>query len=79
MMAAKNETGGEAQIRALVDGWAKATRAKDVGGRTANYTPDVLMFDVVNPLQFRGPRRSERDWLSGFLRSRAHSASRCAI
>jgi len=44
----------EAQIRALVDDWASALRAKDINRLMASYAPDVLTFDVVNPLQRKG-------------------------
>ena len=46
----------EAQIRALIDDWASALRAKDINRLMASYAPDVLTFDVVNPLQRKGPR-----------------------
>ena len=39
------------RIRALIDDQAKAIRAKDVNGSVSGYAPDVLVFDVVNPLQ----------------------------
>jgi hypothetical protein len=44
----------EAQIRALIDDGAKAVRAKDVNGATSSLAPDILSFDVANPLQYVG-------------------------
>jgi ketosteroid isomerase-like protein len=41
----------EAQIRALIDDQARAIRAKDIGGSLSKYAPDILLFDVVNPLR----------------------------
>jgi PhnB protein len=40
----------EAQIRALIDDWAKALRAKDVDGVMAHYAPDAVTFDLAPPL-----------------------------
>jgi PhnB protein len=40
----------EAQIRALIDDWAKALRAKDVDGVLAHYAPDSVTFDLAPPL-----------------------------
>jgi hypothetical protein len=41
----------DAAIRALIDDQIKAVRAKDVSGLLAGYAPDVLVFDLVDPLQ----------------------------
>jgi uncharacterized protein (TIGR02246 family) len=60
---------GEAEIRALIDTQIKAVRAKDVSGLMASYAPDVLVFDLVNPLQYRGfdaLRKRAAEWLSSF-------------
>jgi PhnB protein len=40
----------EAKIRALIDDWAKAIRAKDVGGVMAHYSADSVTFDLAPPL-----------------------------
>jgi uncharacterized protein (TIGR02246 family) len=40
----------EAQIRALIDAWAGAMRAKDVDGVMAHYAPDSVTFDLAPPL-----------------------------
>ena len=42
------------QIRALVEGWASAVRAKDMDGVLANHSDDIVMFDVPMPLQSKG-------------------------
>jgi len=60
---------GEAEIRALIDSQIKAVRARDVGGLLASYAPDVLVFDLVNPLEYRGSgalRKRAAEWLSSF-------------
>jgi ketosteroid isomerase-like protein len=44
----------EPHLRSLIDAWAEALRAKDVTGRTAHYADDVLVFDVITPIQQLG-------------------------
>jgi uncharacterized protein (TIGR02246 family) len=59
----------KAQIRALIDRQAEAIRAKDVEGSVASYAPDVLMFDVVDPLQRVGAdavKERLAAWFSSF-------------
>ena len=44
----------EAEIRALIDRWAKAVRDEDRSAIRADHDPDVLMFDVPPPFQSQG-------------------------
>jgi PhnB protein len=44
----------EAQIRALIEEWASALRAKDAGGVIARYAPDIVIFDLAPPLLSTG-------------------------
>lgn len=44
----------EAQLRALIDDWAKAVRAKDVDGVMAHCAPDSVTFDLAPPLVSTG-------------------------
>ena len=44
----------DAQIRGLLDDWVKAARAKDIDGIMATYAPDILAFDAIAQLQFKG-------------------------
>ena len=44
----------EAEVRGVLDGWAEATRAKDIDGIMARYAPDVLAFDCHSALRFKG-------------------------
>ena len=58
--------GQEAELRALLAEVSAATRAKDATAMVARYAADVLAFDVVDPLQYRGReevRRRADDWL----------------
>lgn len=59
----------EREIRQLIDNGAEAIRAKHVDGSLSNYAPDVLSFDVVNPLQASGLdalRKRLEEWLASF-------------
>jgi ketosteroid isomerase-like protein len=40
----------EAQIRAVIDNWARAIRAKDIDGVLAHYAPHSVTFDLAPPL-----------------------------
>jgi uncharacterized protein (TIGR02246 family) len=50
----KTRTTDEAAIRALLDGFVKAIRAKDIHGVMAVFAPDVVSFDFGPPLQHGG-------------------------
>lgn len=57
------------KIRVLIDERIQAVRAKDIEGAVAASAPDLLLFDVVNPLQYLGQdtaRQRAREWFSSF-------------
>ena len=59
----------EANIRALLEDWASAVRAKDSERVMSHYIPDILLFDLVPPLQYRGVdayRKSLQEWFLTF-------------
>lgn len=47
----------EAQIRACIENWAAATRAKDADRLVRDYDPEVLVFDMLPPLRYKGVAR----------------------
>ncbi|HYR83714.1 MAG TPA: SgcJ/EcaC family oxidoreductase [Terriglobia bacterium] len=56
-------------IRALIDDWVKAIRARDVNGSLANFAPDVVSFDLIDPLRYVGSdsvRTRLEAWFSSF-------------
>lgn len=55
-------TRDETEIRSLIEGWAKAVRAKDMEGVLANHTADIVMFDVPAPLQSKGMMEYKKTW-----------------
>jgi uncharacterized protein (TIGR02246 family) len=59
----------EPEIRDLLDEWANAIRAKDADAVMAHYALDVLAFDLLPPLQYRGAeavRSRLSEWLTSF-------------
>jgi uncharacterized protein (TIGR02246 family) len=52
----------EVQIRWLIDDWAKAARAKDIDAIFAHYAPDILAFDAIAQLQFKGRDAYRKHW-----------------
>jgi len=69
MTTAAGKALDEAQIRKLMDDRVKAVRTKDVDASTSNLAPDMLSFDVVNPLQRIGiesSRKRAEEWFSSF-------------
>ena len=68
-MAAENKPADEVQIRALIANKIEAVRAKNVDEAVSNYAPDVLSFDVVDPLRYFGAeaiRKRLEEWFSSF-------------
>jgi ketosteroid isomerase-like protein len=76
MTAGNGRTTAEVEIRALIDEQAKAIRAKDVDRSLSGYAPDLVLFDVVDPLRSTGWMSPESAWPRGSLRSAARSATR---
>ena len=50
------------RIRALLDDWADAVRACDLEQIMAAYTPDILSFDAIAQLQFKGAEAYRKHW-----------------
>lgn len=62
-------TSTEAEVRALFDAQFAAIRAKDLDRLMAVYSPDVVYFDVVPPLQYVGSvalRERFTRWFDGY-------------
>jgi ketosteroid isomerase-like protein len=68
-MTETDKANEEARIRRLIDDRVKAVRAKDVEAAMACVAPNIVSFDVVNPLLSTGSdssrRRAER-WFASF-------------
>jgi uncharacterized protein (TIGR02246 family) len=57
-----NKANHETEIRRLIDNWAKAFRAKDIDGIMSIYAPDILSFDAIAQLQFKGADAYKKHW-----------------
>src|ERR1017187_6880045 len=69
MMSERHKATNETQIQALIDDRTKAVRAKDVVRATSGIAPDILTFDVVNPLENIGSdasRKRAEEWFASF-------------
>ena len=69
MTTENNKASVEAEIRKLIEERADAVRARDIAALMSHVAPDVVSFDVVNPLQYRGAdavRERAEEWFSSF-------------
>ena len=56
----------EADIRQRIDKLAEAIRAMDLEGVMSIYSPDLLSFDIVPPLQHVGAEAKRKNWVDAF-------------
>jgi ketosteroid isomerase-like protein len=57
-----NSSADEALTRKLVEDWARAVRAKNIGGAIAHHSADILMFDVPPPFESKGIEAYRKTW-----------------
>jgi len=64
MPKARTEANNEAEVRQLLDRWAKAFRAKDLNGIMSIYEPGqaLVSYDIVPPLQYTGFEAYKQDY-----------------
>jgi ketosteroid isomerase-like protein len=62
LIHAQPPAGDEAGVRHWLDVWTKAFEARDVNATMALYSPEVLAYDVVPPLQYNGGEAYRKDW-----------------
>lgn len=62
MTSDDTRTTDEAAIRALVDGFVNAIRAKDLHGVMSAFAPEVVSFDFGPPLQHGGGDEFTKRW-----------------
>ena len=75
MTIENNQTSSENQIRAIIDSRVKAIREKDAAALSSDYAPDVVMFSLAPPLQYKGAnRKATEDWFALY-----ESAIECEI
>jgi uncharacterized protein (TIGR02246 family) len=56
----------ESDVQAMLASWSEAIRAKDIERLMAFYSPDVVYFDVVPPLQHTGSAAVRKNFLRWF-------------
>ena len=70
MTMANTKANGEAKIRALIDNWVNALRAKDADGVVSQYAADSVKFILAPPLQYTRDnpfgRKALEEWFSSF-------------
>lgn len=54
MRTRDSQATAEAEVRARLDQWAKALRAKDIDAIMSHHAPDILSFDCHSQLQLKG-------------------------
>jgi uncharacterized protein (TIGR02246 family) len=59
----------EAEIRSLIERWARAVREEDRAAIRRDHDPDILMFDVPPPLVSRGLDAYMATWETFFPRA----------
>jgi len=52
----------DSEIRALLDSRVDACQAKDIGWLMSLYSPDIVYYDVVPPLEFAGSDEVRRNF-----------------
>ncbi len=52
----------QGQIRALLERWSVAVREKDIDGIMAYYAPDIVAYDAILQLQFKGADAYRKHW-----------------
>lgn len=52
----------ETEIRQLVETWVEAARMGNLEKVMACYTPDVVAFDAIGPLQLKGAEDYRKHW-----------------
>ena len=65
-MTTEGRATNEARIRERLEDWAKAVRAKDIERVISHYAPDILLFDLAPPLQYRGADSCRKNWAEWF-------------
>ena len=59
----------EEEIREIIEVWGQAIRAKDPRGLVSHFAKDAVVFDLIEPLRYRGREAVEKraeEWLSSF-------------
>ena len=72
MTIENSQANDEAQVRTIIEERVESVRSKDINALLSNHAPDILAFDVLNPLQYSGldkVRERAEKWLSSYQSS----------
>src|SRR5262249_36781337 len=72
-------TSNNSEIQALLESWVDACQAKDIDRLMSLYSPDIVYYDVVPPLQFAGSDEVRRNFLRWFDESDGPATGRRTI
>jgi uncharacterized protein (TIGR02246 family) len=61
-MTSNSQSRAKAEIRDLIENWARSVRNLDIEGAVASHADDMLMFDVTPPVQIRGTDAYRQTW-----------------
>jgi ketosteroid isomerase-like protein len=56
----------QSEVRALLESWSEAAGMKDIDRLMSLYSPDIVYFDVVPPLQYTGSAAVRENFLRWF-------------
>jgi len=62
MATATLQRTAEAEIGRLIEEWATAARTFDLDGIMKAYAPDILAYDAIGKLQFKGAQAYREHW-----------------
>lgn len=62
MSAENGNTIEKAEIRQAMQRWQDAIQTKDVNQIMSNYTPDIIAYDAVVQLRFKGKEAYGKHW-----------------
>ena len=66
MTTEKNKAGEDAKIRQQMDNFVKAFITKDVNLMMSLFSPDLVSFDIIPPLQYVGSDAYRKVWKETF-------------
>ncbi|OYD90667.1 DUF4440 domain-containing protein [Nostoc sp. 'Peltigera membranacea cyanobiont' 210A] len=69
MTTENSKPNDEVQIRTIIEERVKAVGNKDINALLSNHAPDILSFDIINPLQYIGAdtvKERAQKWVSSF-------------
>lgn len=72
-MTAAEKNHAHAELHALLENWLSAVHANDVEAITRHYTRDILAFDAVKQLQFKGVEVYGNHWRECFQMCTQHT------